>query len=352
MRGAIAIAGLGVGLACSLPAAFVCESDAECMHPGGPGTCESGGFCSFPDETCPSGRRYGAYTPAALAEQCVPEDEPSTSSTSTAPGTGTTEVEGTSSESGEDTLALTSGASTTTTTGASTGVLDESGSSSTGAPADPDLVLWLTFDDPDNPFADSSSYGRAVVCDAEGAACPDAAVPGPMANAAVFDGTDDLLEIPHDPDLETDAGLTVALFVRNDLLSALPIRTVIARPYGMGSDNSWELFYRDQNSDGDNDLVFEIADSDGQVQLVVPPLAAKGEWQHVAAIWSVGEVSLYLDGELQASAPAAEMLFDGASVRVAADSDAGEVTHYFMGAVADVRIYRRALDEAEIAALQ
>ncbi len=352
MRAALAIVGFGVGLGCGPPAVYVCMDDAQCSRENTQGMCEAGGYCSFPDETCPSGRRFGAHSPDEIAQQCVRDDDDGGTSTSVLPDTdtGTTEADDTSSsDGGGETLALTSGA--TTTTDGTTGAFDGSGGSSTGASLDPDLVLWLTFDDPDDPYADASAYARTVVCNAGDAACPEIATRGTFSGVSVFDGVDDVLEIPHDPDLETDSGLTVALFVRNDMLSALPIRTVIARPYGVATENSWELFFRDQDADGSNDLVFEIADSDGQQQLIVPPLVAKGEWQHVAAVWSPGSVSLYLDGELQATAAAADMLFDDASVRVGADLDTAVIAHHFAGAIADVRVYRRALDEAEIAAL-
>ena len=35
---------------------FQCVSDAQC---GGDGQCEANEYCSFPDETCDSARRYG-----------------------------------------------------------------------------------------------------------------------------------------------------------------------------------------------------------------------------------------------------------------------------------------------------
>ena len=342
--------GFGIGLACGPPAAFVCQSDGQCTG----GTCEPGGYCSFPDDSCPSRARFGEHAPAGIANECVtPPGDDTDGGTSSTPSDSDDGTVGESSTSGSsdgqgDTLALTSGA---TTTGADTGELDDSSGESTGAPLDPDLVLWLAFDDANDPFADGSAYSRTVQCDGGRSACPQPATPDDDSLGVVFDGLDDALEIPHDPALETDAGLTVALWVRNDLLGDHTIHSFITRPYGPGNDNAWELFFRDQDGDGTNDLVFEIADNDGQRQLIVPVEAGDGEWQHVTAVWTPDTIALHVDGELETSAPVVGMLLEPASVFVGADRDSGVVTHHFVGAIHDVRVYRRALDDAEIAEL-
>src|SRR5262245_29398688 len=60
-----------VGLACGLQAAFACESAADCIDGGVAGTCESTGFCSFPDDACDSGQRYGKHAGGGLGDSCV-----------------------------------------------------------------------------------------------------------------------------------------------------------------------------------------------------------------------------------------------------------------------------------------
>jgi cysteine-rich repeat protein len=47
---------------------FPCTSGAQC---GEGGVCEPTGFCSFPDATCLSGRRYGRHAAGAYAESCA-----------------------------------------------------------------------------------------------------------------------------------------------------------------------------------------------------------------------------------------------------------------------------------------
>jgi hypothetical protein len=60
-----ALAGLA---ACGRATAFECTQDGEC----GEGRCEpSSGYCSFVDDACPTGWKYGAHAGEGLAGQCV-----------------------------------------------------------------------------------------------------------------------------------------------------------------------------------------------------------------------------------------------------------------------------------------
>lgn len=64
---------IGAGASCIRPAAFECTTDTQCEHDGVAGRCEPTGACSFPDSSCPSGRRYGSLS-GALGDQCVGAD--------------------------------------------------------------------------------------------------------------------------------------------------------------------------------------------------------------------------------------------------------------------------------------
>ena len=69
------ILALGLLAACSpfSSGAFQCSQDQQCDGLAG-GVCQtSTGFCSFPDETCPSGQRYGELADDSLASTCVGE---------------------------------------------------------------------------------------------------------------------------------------------------------------------------------------------------------------------------------------------------------------------------------------
>jgi hypothetical protein len=60
-------------------AVFACEADDDCES-GELGRCEANGFCSFPDEGCPTGRRYGEFAGSDLAGTCVLDEDTTSSS--------------------------------------------------------------------------------------------------------------------------------------------------------------------------------------------------------------------------------------------------------------------------------
>lgn len=78
VRASLAWAAIAASMA-SCADAFTCVDDISC---GDGGRCEPTGFCSFVDDDCPAGRRYGEHASASLAGTCV--EEP------IAEGTGTT----------------------------------------------------------------------------------------------------------------------------------------------------------------------------------------------------------------------------------------------------------------------
>jgi hypothetical protein len=69
MRLFIAAVALAAGCSSDLPPYFACTGDGEC---GSGGHCEPDGACSFVDDACVSGRRYGELSADDLAGACVP----------------------------------------------------------------------------------------------------------------------------------------------------------------------------------------------------------------------------------------------------------------------------------------
>ncbi len=87
-----ALVGLGLALAlggCTPDKGFQCAGDDGCQSDGVAGTCESIGYCSFPDDTCPSGRRYGELA-EGLSGVCVDDPSQATSGTTTEDPTSST----------------------------------------------------------------------------------------------------------------------------------------------------------------------------------------------------------------------------------------------------------------------
>lgn len=70
MRALAALAFAGALVGCK-SFAYQCASSMECTQAGATGTCEPTGFCSFPDPSCESGRRYGEFAGGSYANACV-----------------------------------------------------------------------------------------------------------------------------------------------------------------------------------------------------------------------------------------------------------------------------------------
>lgn len=60
------------GLGCRFEGAFACETQGDCNDGDRIGFCEIDGYCSFSDDDCGSGRRYGEHAPDDLAGLCTP----------------------------------------------------------------------------------------------------------------------------------------------------------------------------------------------------------------------------------------------------------------------------------------
>lgn len=56
-----------MSVSCLRDTEFRCLNDAQC---GADGNCESIGYCSVPDEACPSGRSF-SVSAGALARKCT-----------------------------------------------------------------------------------------------------------------------------------------------------------------------------------------------------------------------------------------------------------------------------------------
>jgi len=69
---ALALASIVALAGCTpITSAFRCADSAACVREGVAGTCEGNHWCSFPDATCGSGRRYGEFAGDGLSNSCV-----------------------------------------------------------------------------------------------------------------------------------------------------------------------------------------------------------------------------------------------------------------------------------------
>jgi len=343
MRGLVVFA-LVAG--CSAAGAFACEDDDDCAGADG-GACEPTGFCSFPDEECGSGRRYGQWAGDGLAMACVPDDVAS-GSTGTATGDGDTVLTLTSSD--PTTLTTATNADTGETTSpidpdSSTSMVSPTGTddtATTGEPLDPDLVAWYRFEEDD--------YAGTVIDEVglHDGTCGDQTCPVPImgvdGNAAGFDGIDDIVHVATSDLLQVGAELTVALWVRMDTAD-MDFVSLAAKAYLDMTVDTWEL-----GCDGSGNLEFWLATMTTSVG-VGTELPGVGTWFHVAGVWDGETVRFYLDGALVAEDVVTQVAQDDHGVTLGAGNDFGVDENFLHGALDEVRIYRRALVDDEVAAL-
>jgi len=327
---------------------FACEQDDDCSGGNG-GVCELSGWCSFADEECASGRRYGKWAGDGLAHECVPPGEASGTS------------DGSSGDPSGDPTTLSTSASTSASTSVgtddsaeTTSPIDPDGSSTddptnattddgtTGPPLDEDLVVWYRFDEDGFP---------GVVLDDVGGhdgACADSTCPapiqGPVAGAAEFSG--DVVHVAADAELQVQDALTVALWLRIDAIGMDEYHTLASKPYAQAFTDTWEI-----GLDSGGNLEFYVAEADGVSWGLVTPLPGLDTWIHLAATYDGMELRLYIDGELVGVTAAGPVAQDDHGVTLGAGIDNGLEDNFLAGALDDFRLYRRALGDAEIAEL-
>lgn len=59
---------------CASKGTYVCSQTDQCVRGGVQGVCEPQGFCSFPDPSCPDGRKFDSSAGSGLGNSCVMVD--------------------------------------------------------------------------------------------------------------------------------------------------------------------------------------------------------------------------------------------------------------------------------------
>ncbi len=328
------------------PSAFACSTDAQCDGPGA--ACEPEGWCSFPADDCPSGRRYGKHSGDGLGGVCVPgeETESTNASTSASSSASTNAEPPTASSVDSDASTLPVSDTNDPPEPTSTCVPDEtsSASDSTGAREEVPPVAWYTFDDPRDPFADASGNGLHAWCDSVD--CPEW-TEGIVGEGAIrTDGLDDHLHVDQVPALAITEELTVAVWARLDVApQSNAFLSVFAKPVGTGTLNSWQLGIEA------NQLCAGGGNSIEQRGACVPDDEIVGVWHHIALTWNAEQLVLYVDGDARETNETVWLEYDDLWVMIGADVNNFADAGFFPGAIDDARIYDQVLDEDAIRAL-
>ncbi len=203
--------------------------------------------------------------------------------------------------------------------------------------ADPNLIGWWKLDETSGlTAADSSVFGN------------DGTLPnmagnewtnGTVGGALEFDGTDDYVSVPNSSSLQLTSALTMAGWIKANSWGSGTDVDIIARK-GEDNPNNYQLSI----ADGLATLYLDDGDGSGYRG---DTLLNTGQWYHVAATWDGTTVRVYVDGVLDNDPP------DLHGNNISTDTRAFYIggrsgADLLNGILDDIRIYNRALSEAEI----
>ena len=204
---------------------------------------------------------------------------------------------------------------------------------------DPTLRLWLPCE---TDLLDASRHSVTATC--TGSGCPSVGT-FEGRQACEFDGVDDDLEVSA-TELLVDQEHTLSAWVR--LLSTADYPHVFGRPYGTGTDNTYELYVILLS--GIPNFAYKIDDGTS-VEIYEPATDVLDRWVHLAATYDGAIMSLYIDGAFVSATARDQPLYDASPLLIGADEDSGVRRRRWTGWLADLRVYDRALARAEVAAL-
>ena len=220
-------------------------------------------------------------------------------------------------------------------------LLQISGLHSQTCPSDPSLVLCMPMN---GNTVDESGYGNNGIQYNVGFTTDRC---GNANGALQLNGVNSYVEIPDAPSLRPPDGLTLACWAKWDASIYLhPM--MITKTHGYGYDASYLLY----NYIGLNGLYGNTLNTG----VTAPFNTVLGTWYHVVFTFddATNKFKLFLDGALVATlTQSGSMQFDHHPVFLGVDTDFDNFTgnSWIQGAMDDVRIYSRALSEAEVAAL-
>ena len=183
-------------------------------------------------------------------------------------------------------------------------------------------------------------------------------VPGRIGNALRFDGSDDYVNIPYNPLLQTADEMTISVWI-NPSVIPLPIApdapdwSILARAGAIGTaEENYSLTLRgpgvrwrpcfDTDGDGAGDNCAEVWASNG---------ISAGTWTHIAAVYKKGSFSrMYFNGAPVGGGPSASPNFTLVSTSLGLNIGLSTWlwAYYFNGMIDDIKLWNVALTQAQI----
>jgi hypothetical protein len=162
----------------------------------------------------------------------------------------------------------------------------------------------------------------------------------PFGRALRFDGVDDWVTIQDSNSLDLTSGMTLQAWVY-PTSTMTNWRTVLMKEQ---TGNGTYFMYANSASNRPEGIVYV----DGAERILTGSVTVQPKrWTHLAATYNGSTQQLYVNGVLVGSRPqAGNMIVSGGRLRIGGNAVWGE---YFAGFIDEVRVYNRALSQAEIA---
>jgi hypothetical protein len=192
----------------------------------------------------------------------------------------------------------------------------------------------LTWSGSAGEAADSS--GNNLHGAAAGGAVP---FPAQVCNGAQLDGTSRYVQVPHDNRLNATSELTVAAWINANALGAA-LKTIVSK------DENFEFHLT--NTGQINWWWQDSAANARQITTTGTAIAA-GAWYHVAIVYASGSQVIYINGVSRGTDTFTGTLANNTDpLQIGADQYPAQPTRVFDGRIDEVRVYNRALSQADI----
>ena len=206
------------------------------------------------------------------------------------------------------------------------------------------LVAAYSFDDGSGSLARDSS-GFSYDGNVNGATWTS---PGHTGSTLAYDGAGHYVEVPNSPGIDiAGAGITISMWV--NITDSATDCAVLTKPWTAGQQVSPYYQYGVEFNAGRKQLDFYFTDTRGVLNgpwSMTPPL---GSWTYMAYTYDGTTLIGYLGGlrKIVVSPLRQQLQARGTSLRIGVDS---VYAQGFKGKIDDVRIYNRALTQAEVQA--
>jgi hypothetical protein len=175
---------------------------------------------------------------------------------------------------------------------------------------------------------------------------------GNDSSAYSFDGND-YIDVPFNPAFNIAGPFTIQAWI-NKLggISSGQIQEVLTRRQPVADSVNYELYI--QNDGGIVKVTvrytFNGPGNGNDRYTTVTYNVVDGNWHHIVGLFTGSSLELYIDGILQGSTPTTEIpdVYSRDGLNIGREPNPA---YYYTGKIDDIRLYNRALSEAEIQAL-